>query len=113
MQKKHQSCTSCSVYSECPSLSICHGHEVMNTHSVKFCGAELKCECSSCPPGILPVACTALLLHQQLQPLALIIYMNEGVTNNEVSMEFNSAYQSVEVAEAESKTMEFTPSDYI
>ena len=39
--------------------------------------------------------------------------MNEGVTNNEGTMEFNSAYQSVEVAEAESETIEFTPSDYI
>ena len=38
-------------------------------------------------------------------------YMNEGVTNNEVTMEFNSAYQSVEVAEAESETVEFTPSN--
>ena len=40
-------------------------------------------------------------------------YMNEGVTNNEVTMEFNSAFQSVEVAQAKSETIEFTPFDYI
>ena len=47
-------------------------------------------------------------------PAAAAQCMNEGVTStNDITMEDNPAYQSIEVAGTESATMESTQSDYI
>ena len=58
------------------------------------------------PPG-----CTVAVLHQQLQ---LSIYIYEGVTStNDITMEDNPSYQSIEVAGTESALMESTQSELI
>ena len=47
-------------------------------------------------------------------PATAALYMNEGVTStNDITMEDNPAYQSIEVAGTESATIESTQSDYI
>ena len=47
-------------------------------------------------------------------PATAALYMNDGVTStNDITMEDNPAYQSIEVAGTESATIESTQSDYI